>query len=429
MTSAGTQEAISTVDQEFQRLLELGEARLAAGNVDGARDSLRKAAARLPRDAAALGLLGQACYRAGLYEEAAEAYGKLVDENPAEVSGRVNLGLAWLKGGRRPEAVRQFSIALDLDPDHRKSMGYLGLALLESGDPRAARPWLEKSGSATLLSRCDSLLAEQAAQAPAQVQADPQAESQAAPASVAATHAVPAAVARPAPTPAPVRSPVAPGGLGAFAAGRTVRPPPEVFAVDGGILHVAVRGELVCRIDGLFAVRGAVAAIPEVKRFRGKLTEKPFGSGRDRMNRMTGDGALFFRTGGWVFTVVDLAGDAGYFREGAVFALEEAVIFENGRVPSRHSRDLDLVHLRGRGRMLLRTAGAPVAIEVSGAESLRVPPAALVGWTGAVTPRIGLLAGVDGVAAAAAPSTSSPVMVELTGDGRVFVDPDAAPAD
>jgi Flp pilus assembly protein TadD/uncharacterized protein (AIM24 family) len=424
VTSAETQEAISMADQEFQHLLELGEERLATGDVDGAKDSLRKAAARSPRDVAALGLLGQACYRAGLYEEAAEAYGKLVDENPAEVSGRVNLGLAWLKGGRRPEAVRQFSIALDLDPDHRKSMGYLGLALLESGDPRAARPWLEKSGSAALLARCDSLLAEQAAAAPTQVQA----ATQATPAPVAATPAVPAAVARPAPTPAPVRSPVAPGGLGAFAAGRTVRPPPEVFAVDGGILHVAVRGELVCRIDGLFAVRGAVSALPEVKRFRGKLTEKPFGSGRDRMNRMAGEGALFFRTGGWVFTVVDLAGDAGYFREGAVFALEEAVIFENGRVPSRHSRDLDLVHLRGRGRMLLRTAGAPVAIEVSGAESLRVPPAALVGWTGAVTPRIGLLAGVDGVAAAA-PSTGSPVMVELTGDGRVFVDPDAAPAD
>ena len=233
---------------------------------------------------------------------------------------------------------------------------------------------------------------------------------------------------RPSPTPQPLRSPVAPGGLGAFAAGRTVRPPPEVFAVDEGILHVAVRGELVCRIDGLFAVRGAVTAHPEVKRFRGKVTEKPFGAGRDRMNRMAGEGALFFRTGGWVFTVVDLAGDTGYFREGAVFALEEAVIFENGRVPSRHSRDLDLVHLRGRGRMLLRTAGAPVAIEVSGSESLRVPPSALVGWMGAVTPRIGLLGGVDGVAATA-PSPGSPVMVELTGDGRVFVDPDAAPAD
>src|SRR5512137_1350864 len=402
------------VDQEFQHLLEQGEERLATGDVDGAKESLRKAAARPPRDVAALGLLGQACYRAGLYEEAADAYGRLVDENPAEVSGRVNLGLAWLKGGRRPEAVRQFSIALDLDPDHRKSMGYLGLALLESGDPRAARPWLEKSGSATLLSRCDSLLAEQAAPPPSQAQAAPQV----APAPVAATPAL----AHPSPTPAPLRSPVAPGGLGAFAAGRTVRPPPEVFAVDGGILHVAVRGELVCRIDGLFAVRGAVTAHPEVKRFRGKLTEKPFGSGRDRMNRMAGEGALFFRTGGWVFTVVDLSGDAGYFREEAVFALEEAVVFENGRVPSRHSRDLDLVHLRGRGRMLLRTVAAPVAIEVSGTDILRVPPASLVGWTGAVTPRMGLL-GAEGPTAG---TPASPVMVELTGDGRVFVDPDAS---
>ncbi len=406
MTIAATEEATSAADQEFRHLLEQGEERLSAGDAEGARDSLRKAAERLPRDVAALGLFGQACYRAGLYEEAAEAYGKLVDENPAEVSGRVNLGLAWLKGGRRPEAVRQFSIALDLDPEHRKSMGYLGLALLESGDPSAARPWLEKSGSAPLLARCDALLADRAAAAPEVTRPSP----------------------TPMPTSAPLRTPVAPGGLGAFAAGCTVRPPPEVFAVDEGILHVAVRGELVCRIDGLFAVRGAVTAHPEVKRFRGKVTEKPFGAGRDRMNRMAGEGALFFRTGGWVFTVVDLAGDTGYFREGAVFAFEEAVIFENGRVPSRHSRDLDLVHLRGRGRMLLRTAGAPVAIEVSGTESLRVPPSALVGWTGAVTPRIGLLGAVDGVAATA-PSPGSPVMVELTGDGRVFVDPDAAQAD
>ncbi|MBS1110769.1 MAG: Tetratricopeptide 2 repeat protein, partial [Anaeromyxobacteraceae bacterium] len=153
-------EAISTVDEKFQHHLDVGTDRLSAGDLEGARDALRKAAARLPQDVGALGLLGQACYRAGLYDEAAEAYGRLVDENPAEVSGRVNLGLAWLKGGHHPEAVRQFSVALDLDPEHRKAMGYLGLALLESGDPRAARPWLEKSGSGTLLARCNAMLSE-----------------------------------------------------------------------------------------------------------------------------------------------------------------------------------------------------------------------------------------------------------------------------
>jgi len=400
-------EGVASVDEEFQHHLSVASDRLAKGDVDGARETLRRAAARLPDDGTSLGLLGQACYRAGLYDEAAAAYVRLVDENPVEISARVNLGLAWLKGGKQAEAVKQFSVALDLDPQHRRAMGYLGLALLESGDPRGARAWFEKSGSPGMVARCDAEMIDREGSTTPEPPPGP-------------TPAPP-----PMPAPTTARTPLSPGGLGAFAAQRTVRPPPEVFAIEGGILHVAVRGDLVCRLDGLFAVRGAVTARPEVKRFRGKLTEKPFGAGRERMNRVTGDGALFFRTGGWVFTVVDLAGDAGYFREEAVFALEEAVVFENGRVPSRHSRDLDLVHLRGRGRMLLRTVAAPVAIEISGSEPLRVPPQALVGWTGAVTPRIGLLA-AEGVPPDAAPPPGAPVMVELNGDGRVFVDPDAS---
>ena len=399
-------EGVASVDEEFQHHLSVASDRLTRDDVEGAREPLRRAAARLPDDGTSLGLLGQACYRAGLYDEAAAAYGRLVDENPVEVPARVNLGLAWLKGGKLSEAVKQFSVALDLDPDHKRAMGYLGLALLESGDPRGARSWFETSGSPGMVARCDAMITEREVGAP------------------------PEPAPRPTPAPTTVTRPtphasMSPGGLGAFAAQRTVRPPPEVFAIEGGILHVAVRGELVCRLDGLFAVRGAVTARPEVKRFRGKLTEKPFGAARERMNRVAGEGALFFRTGGWVFTVIDLAGDAGYFREEAVFALEEAVVFENGRVPSRHSRDLDLVHLRGRGRLLLRTVAAPVAIEISGSEPLRVPPHSLVGWTGAVTPRIGLLA-AEGVPADAAPPPGTPVMVELNGDGRVFVDPDAS---
>ncbi|HET8732811.1 MAG TPA: tetratricopeptide repeat protein, partial [Anaeromyxobacteraceae bacterium] len=449
---AGMGDAVVAGDAELQRLLDEGNERLAAADAEGARDALRRAAARRPADLGQLGLLGHACYRAGLFEEAAEAYGRIVDDSPAEVPARVNLGLAWLKAGRHPEAVRQFQIALDLDPEHRKSMGYLGLALLESGDPRAARPWLERSGSTGLLARCDAMIA--GAEAPRVAVTTPQpAPVVAAPVAAVPVPAAPVAIPvpatpvltpvpppppspaghatvtpiRPSPTPIAMRAAVPLGGLGAFAAERTVRPPPEVFALENGILHVAVRGELVCRVEGLFAVRGSVSAVPEMKRFRGKLTEKPFGAGRDRMNRMSGEGALFYRTGGWVFTTVDLAGDAGYFREESVFALEEAVLFENGRVPSRHGRDLDLVHLRGRGRILLRTTAAPVAIEIAGTEVLKVPPASLVGWTGSVTPRIGLLSGND--AAAASAPAGSPVVVELTGEGRVLVDPDAAPAD
>jgi uncharacterized protein (AIM24 family) len=95
-----------------------------------------------------------------------------------------------------------------------------------------------------------------------------------------------------------------------------------------------------------------------------------------------------------------------------VFAFEEPVAYENGRLAAAGA-DLDLVHLRGRGRVVLRTGGEPVAVDVQPGAPVRVPLASLVGWTGVVAPRLAPLAGADGEGGA----------VELTGDGRVLVDP------
>jgi Flp pilus assembly protein TadD len=72
-------EGVASVDEEFQHHLSVASDRLARGDTEGAREPLRRAAARLPDDGTSLGLLGQACYRAGLYDEAAAAYGRLVD--------------------------------------------------------------------------------------------------------------------------------------------------------------------------------------------------------------------------------------------------------------------------------------------------------------------------------------------------------------
>jgi hypothetical protein len=47
---------------------------------------------------------------------------------------------------------------------------------------------------------------------------------------------------------------------------------------------------------------------------------------------------------------------------------------------------------------------------------LRLPLAALVGWTGALTPRLGPLA---------EDAEGTPLAVELTGEGRAIADPDA----
>ncbi len=409
---AGTEEEVEGLDEEFLYHLSRGSDLLARGEAESALTPLSRAAQLRPRDSQVLGLLGQAAYRLGRFEEAIETYGKLVDENPTEAAARVNLGLACLKAKRHAEAVKQISIALDLNPDHKKAMGYLGLAHLESGNARAARDWFAKAGSTMMVARCDEVIASGGAAA--------------APPHDAPLPESPEPIRTPPPgEPGPARlAPAAYPGLARFAAARVVTPPGEVFASDGQTLTMWVHGELLTRLTGLFAVRGRVEAVPAWKRFRGRATERPFGEGPARMHRVKGEGALFFREAGRRHLGLDLGGDAGYFREEAVFAMEESVAFENGRVPSKVSPDLNLVHLRGKGRFLLDTAGEPVAVDVSEAAPLRLPPQALVGWLGALTPKVvGFAEPPAGAEAAAA----GPAMVELTGEGRALVDPSAAP--
>jgi uncharacterized protein (AIM24 family) len=204
--------------------------------------------------------------------------------------------------------------------------------------------------------------------------------------------------------------------LASWAGARLVRAGSvETFAVSEGALAVAVHGELHVRLDGLFATQGKVAFTPEVKRFRGRAIEKPFGDGPLRMHRATGEGSLLFRTAGRRFSALDLGADAAYLREEVLFGFEDALAYENGRVPSSISAELNLVHLRGRGRFLLATSGEPVSIDVTGGAPLRVPLAALVGWIGGLTPRVCALLDDPG-----APVT---VAVELAGEGRVIADP------
>ncbi len=169
------------------------------------------------------------------------------------------------------------------------------------------------------------------------------------------------------------------------------------------------------RLAGLLAVRGAVEAEPEVMRFRGRPTEKPFGVGAGRFHRVRGDGTLLFAAGERRFTAL-VVGEAAFVREEALFALEDDLAFENGRVPSNGAEELNLVHLRGRGAVLLATAAAPRTLEVHPEAALRLPLEALVGWIGAVTPRLVTL--VEG-------GPAELLGVELSGEGRVLVDPGA----
>ncbi len=409
MGPVATDGEVEGLDEEFLFHLSRGGDLLSKGESESARVSLEKALELRPRDAKVLGLLGQVYYRLGLFERAAEIYGKMVEENPLEPTARVNLGLANLKAKRHAEAVKQLTIAIDLHPGHKKAMGYLGLALLDSGEPARAREWFVKAGSEVGVARCDELLAAGTSNRPVP---PPVSEE-----SLEAARAAP-----PLATAAPTSGGAYPA-LAAFAAARLTAPGrDEPFFGDAQTLAIGVRGALFTRIDGLYAARGSLELAPAMKQFRGRPTDTPFGGWGLRMYRVTGGGTLFITAGGRCFTALDLGADAGYFREETVFAFEETVVFENGRVPAKSAPDLNLVHLRGHGRFLLVTQGEPAALEVTTQEPLRVPLGALVGWIGGLTPRLVL---VPEPARADVAARGGSALVELSGEGRALVDPAA----
>jgi tetratricopeptide (TPR) repeat protein len=420
---------IDGLDEEFVYHLDRGTDLLARGDAEAARAALERARALYPRNPRALGLLGQALYKLARFDDAAEVYSRLVDESPAEASARVNLGLASLKARRYPEAVRQLEIALDLSPDHKKAMGYLGLAWLEQGEFASARVWFHRAGSEQMVARCEELIANAtgAVTAPRAPAAAPPAASHASPDAGDEEPTPPASPAGAAEPPGDAPAPPTPSGpprLPAFTTARLVGPTPRArFSVGRGLLTVQVSRDALVRAQGLLAALGAVRLVPEMKRFRGQATQKPYGDGPRRMLRASGEGALLYRAPEGRLSALEMAGEAAYFREEAVFAFEDAVSFDNGRVASRLGPDLNLVHLRGDGEVLLVTLGEILAVQVSRDAPARVPEAALVGWTGALTPRIAPLAER---ADAADVGPGDALVVELSGDGRVLVDQGAA---
>jgi Flp pilus assembly protein TadD/uncharacterized protein (AIM24 family) len=416
-------EEVEGQDEEFLHHLARG-GDLLARDSEAAVVALERARELRPKDPKVLGLLGQALYKAGRFDAAIDAYQRLVDESPVEAAARVNLGLANLKAKRLPQAIRQLETALELQPDHKRALGYLGLAWLESGQPRRARDWFQRAGSEQMVIRCDDLVA-RAAEAAALVEGAGPDLPEAAGGEPVVADAGPLVLDAAAPEERVTSQPSLILDEGATDLGEP-RAVPELvlarevpFTVERGLLTVTVGRDVLARADGLVAVRGSVRLRPEMKRFRGQPTDKPFGHGRKRMLRASGLGVLVYQPGARRLARVDLTDEPGYFREDAVLAFDAEIAFENGRVASRLGTDLDLVHLRGRGSLLLATASEVVAVAVSPGAPLRLPAGALVGWIGTLTPQFGAL--VEGLGREAG-GEGEPLTVELSGQGRVLLE-------
>jgi uncharacterized protein (AIM24 family) len=449
-------------DAVFLEVLYRGGELLQQGQVTEAREQLERAYQMRPADEKAKNLLGLAYFKLGDFGRAAEVYEALVRENGADPTLRVNLGLVYLKSNQLTRAVREFETGVELQPGHLKAHNYLGLALAQAGQYGRAREHFVKAGSEAMAEKMAKALAAEARPVPVPPRPAPSAETKI----PGLTQELPVVSmselgGKPAPpipltetVPPPLAAPVAATPLPTFGNGEPASvqqfPPPlaapapaappreaskgdqprastrptelttlagklpgdgsRTFTVTPEAVRVEVRGELLVRTAGLLGWTGLIEARAEFKRFRGRITDKPFGWGPARMHRLVGTGTAWLGVMGRTFLAVDLGDESVYLREDWVFGFEEPVMFENGRVPSEVAPDLDLVHLSGVGQVLLAMPGPLRSTEVRHDAPVTVPLQHWVGWQGQLSPRVVAL-GWEGPEGTPAPA------VELSGEG------------
>jgi Flp pilus assembly protein TadD/uncharacterized protein (AIM24 family) len=428
-------------NQEFDRAVVEASESLQRGDAGGARQLLEKALRYKPRNQRARNLLGLSLFKLGELDKAEAIYRGLIEDHPADPTLRVNLGLVFLKRGAANDAARCFETTLDLSPDHRKAQNYLGLALAQKGELGRAREWFLKAGNSAMAQRMEQQLGSSPLREVAQKAQDTledarpfraATEEKQAPAGerapantwVATSPAAGTAIGRVAVSSSASSPPAAnepgemeePSELAEYTTTRRLSIPSREggFGIGSTEIVIQVRGEMLTRLDGLVASWGQLSLKPELKRFRGRPTDKPFGEGARRMLRASGEGRFVISREGRVFTALELGDEPAYFREEVLFAFEESIVFENGRVPSKSGHDLHLVHVRGRGKLLLVTVGEPKAVELTRGEPLRIPMDQLVGWHGPlIQPRVVPIV-------EEAPEMG--VALELSGEGSALVD-------
>ena len=163
----------------------------------------------------------------------------------------------------------------------------------------------------------------------------------------------------------------------------------STFSVNDELVVISLEGVAAyTTLEGLVAIQGQISLDPAKKRFRGKDTDSPFGADARRMHRAAGQGrVLLARARAW-YEILHLDGVDAYFCERSTVAFEDSLAYENGRVPCQTFEDLALVHLRGSGGVVVGAPGRVLSAAVRADRPLKVPLGSLVGWHGALTPRV-----------------------------------------
>jgi uncharacterized protein (AIM24 family)/thioredoxin-like negative regulator of GroEL len=395
--------------EHLQRAGEL----LKAGQLDGAEREIDAALAVRRDDVRARNLRGLWLFRGARYDEAQTIYVELCGKWPEDAALRVNLGLVELRMGKFAEAAGSLKRVVAVEPDNQRAQGYLGLALMRTGELKEAHGAFLKAGQTELARQVEAQLhknsdgtqahaelreaagsgqrtLEKVEQPFAAVELD-------APLDEAGRHGEwqlresgqgPLSGAS-GPTPLGLK-PAEP--VPAFATRRLLREPTaeEPFlADDGGMLVMRVDGRLPTRTLGTVASTGSVAFEPLFRRVRAQATQEPFGEGAEAMFVAVGRGRVIVAARGARFSLLLLSDDILYVREPVLFAFEESLAWESGRIPGGGVATSDasrVVQFRGTGRVVLRTQRPIYALKTE-EEPLFVDHATLLGWIGRVVPR------------------------------------------
>jgi uncharacterized protein (AIM24 family) len=165
-------------------------------------------------------------------------------------------------------------------------------------------------------------------------------------------------------------------------------------AVDGRTLARGPDGHLIfpvndngyVRSDLLVGVVGGLEVEVVHRRYRGRRTDSLFGGGEAPLVGLSGHGFALLSLGDQRATAVTLHHEELYLVENAVVAFGNGLVWENGRLPSESDRDLDIVHLRGDGRVVLGSKRPVVSFHVTADAPCVVHAARLVGWSGQLLP-------------------------------------------
>jgi Flp pilus assembly protein TadD/uncharacterized protein (AIM24 family) len=413
---------------------------LRGDEIDGADKEVQSALKLAPDDLRARNLLGLVRFRAGNYEEALKVYQELIGKEPDDAALRLNLGLVELRMERHEDAAANLAKVVEKEPENQRAQGYLGLALMRAGELTKAREAFVRAGQDELIKQVEERMATQTG-ASDKVVADVKRaaerglrafEDGAQPFASVDLEAPTdgkdrgawqlRSVGEPMPLPEGSRragraEPLkleAPLTVAEFATARLLRPAElgEPFALaEGGMLVLRIDGRLPTRTLGAIASTGQLAFEPMMKRVRGKSTEEPFGEGPEALFVTSGTGLIVVSPRGAKFTALALKDDILYVRETALYAFEETLHWENGRVPGGGAMPLLVVQLRGTGRCVIRAERAAFCVKMEPEATLYVGQEVLLGWIGRVVPR--QLKGSDG---------EPTPYVECTGEGALILE-------